>query len=68
MKGKPQQGVTRGFVLQRLDRGTKELKLELHLKPVPLERLRSLLDTGDDLGCTTPILWTRPKQACSRRR
>jgi hypothetical protein len=36
-------------VLQGFDRGTEELKIELHLQPVPLDRLRSLFDVGDDL-------------------
>jgi hypothetical protein len=49
VKGEPQQGLARGFVLQGFDRATEELKIELHLQPVPLDRLRSLFDVGDDL-------------------
>jgi hypothetical protein len=41
--------VARGFVIQGFDRATDELRVELHLRPVPLERLRSLFDVGDDL-------------------
>ena len=40
--------LARGFVLQGFDRTTEELKVELHLEPVPIERLRSLFDVGDD--------------------
>jgi hypothetical protein len=35
-------------VLQGFDRRTEELRVELHLEAVPLERLRSLFDVGDD--------------------
>jgi len=41
-------GLARGFVLQGFDRETEELRVELHLKPAPIERLRSLFDVGDD--------------------
>jgi hypothetical protein len=44
MSGEPVEG----FVLQGFDRTTEELKVELHLEPVPIERLRSLFDVGDD--------------------
>jgi hypothetical protein len=48
MIGKPQQALARGFVLQGFDRGTEELKIELHLQPAPIEKLRSLFEVGDD--------------------
>lgn len=35
--------------LQGFDRATEELRVELHLRPAPVERLRSLFDVGDDL-------------------
>ncbi len=38
----------RGFVLQGFDRTTEELKVELHLDPVAIDRLRSLFAVGDD--------------------
>lgn len=38
----------RGFVLQGFDRTTEELRVELHLGPVPIERLRAMFDVGDD--------------------
>ena len=41
-------GLARGFVLQGFDRETEELRIELHLKPAPIERLRSVFDVGDD--------------------
>jgi hypothetical protein len=41
-------GLARGFVLQGFDRETEELRVELHLKPAPIERLRALFDVGDD--------------------
>lgn len=37
------------FVLQGYDPATNDLRIELHLKPVPVERLRALFDVGDDL-------------------
>jgi hypothetical protein len=40
--------LARGFVLQGFDRETEELRVELHLKPAPIERLRALFDVGDD--------------------
>ena len=45
---KPQHAPARRFVLQGFDRGTEELKIELHLTPAPIEKLRSLFDVGDD--------------------
>jgi hypothetical protein len=36
-------------VLHGFDPRTEELKIELPLKPVPLDGLRSLFDVGDDL-------------------
>ncbi len=42
------EAVARNFVLQGFDRATDELRIELRLKPVPIERLRSLFDVGDD--------------------
>lgn len=47
MKREP--GCARGFVLQGFDRATEELRIELHLQPVPIDRLRSLFDVRDDL-------------------
>jgi hypothetical protein len=38
----------KGLVLQGFDRTTEELKVELHLETLPIERLRSLFDVGDD--------------------
>jgi hypothetical protein len=49
MKGKPQQELARGFVLQGFDRDTEDLKIELCLKPVPIDRLRSLFALRDGL-------------------
>jgi hypothetical protein len=49
MKSRSQQKLARGFVLQGFDHATEELKIELHLKPAPIEKLRSLFDVGDDL-------------------
>lgn len=37
-------------MLQGFDRGTEELRIELHLRPVPIERLRSMFDAADDSG------------------
>ena len=54
MKCAPQQELPRGFVSHGFDRGTEELKIELHLMPVPLDRLRSLFDVGDDFEMHDP--------------
>jgi hypothetical protein len=35
-------------VLEGYDPATDELRIELHLKPVPIGRLRALFDVGDD--------------------
>lgn len=35
-------------MLQGFDRATEELRVELHLGPVPIERLRAMFDVGDD--------------------
>ena len=43
-----EEDLVRGFVLQGFDRATDELRVELHLRPVPLEKLRSLFDARDD--------------------
>jgi len=40
----------RGFVLQGFDRTSEELRVEFHLAPVPIERLRAMFDVGDDRG------------------
>jgi hypothetical protein len=42
------ESLARGFVLQGFDRSTEELKIELHLSPVPIDRLRALFDAGGD--------------------
>jgi hypothetical protein len=44
----PEERLARGFVLQGFDRTTEELKVEFHLQPVPIEKLHSLFDLGDD--------------------
>jgi hypothetical protein len=49
MKKVPQKGLARGFVLQGFDRGTDELRIELHLEAVAIDRLRSLFDVRDDV-------------------
>jgi hypothetical protein len=49
VKRAPQQALARGFVLQGFDRATDERRVELHLRPVPIDRLRSVFDAGDDL-------------------
>jgi hypothetical protein len=49
VKSKPQEKLARGFVLQGFDHATEELKIELHLKPAPMKRLRTLFEVGDDL-------------------
>jgi hypothetical protein len=40
--------VARHFVLQGFDRSTDELRIELHLSPVPIDRLRVLFDVRGD--------------------
>jgi hypothetical protein len=40
--------LARGFVLQGFDRSADELRIELHLSPVPIDRLRSLFDVRSD--------------------
>jgi hypothetical protein len=49
VKALSEDNLARGFVLQGFDGETEELRVELHLKPVPIDRLRSLFDVGDDL-------------------
>jgi hypothetical protein len=49
VKSQRREGLARGLVLQGFDHATEELKIELHLKPVPMERLRTLFEVGDDL-------------------
>jgi hypothetical protein len=41
--------LARGFVLQGFDRATDELRIELHLAPASMERLRALFDVRNDL-------------------
>jgi hypothetical protein len=41
-------GLARGFVLQGFDRATDEPRIELHLSPVPIDRLRVLFDAHSD--------------------
>ena len=48
VEGALPETLARGFVLQGYDRTTEELRIELHLKPVPVERLRALFDIGND--------------------
>lgn len=48
MKREPQHDLARGFVLQGFDPETDELRVELHLKPVPIDRLRSAFNVGND--------------------
>ena len=50
MKKALEADLARGFVLQGFDRATDELRIELHLKAAPIERLRSLFDVRDDVG------------------
>jgi hypothetical protein len=46
------EGLARGFVLQGFDRSTDDLRIELHLSPVPIDRLRALFDVrGDSEMC-----------------
>jgi hypothetical protein len=42
------ESFARGFVLQGFDRATDELRIELHLSSVPIDRLRALFDVGSD--------------------
>jgi hypothetical protein len=50
MRKVPDENLARGFVLQGFDRTTEELRIELHLKAAPIERLRSLFNVRDDVG------------------
>lgn len=43
-----QESSARGFVLQGFDRATDELRIELHLSPVPIDKLRALFDVRSD--------------------
>jgi hypothetical protein len=43
-----EEGLVRGFVLQGFDRSTDELRIELHLSPIPIDRLRALFDAHSD--------------------
>jgi hypothetical protein len=43
-----QEGLARDFVLQGFDRSTDELRIELHLAPVPIDKLRALFDVRSD--------------------
>jgi hypothetical protein len=43
-----QDCLARGFVLQGFDRSTDELRIELHLSPVSIDRLRALFDVRSD--------------------
>jgi hypothetical protein len=49
MKGAPEETLVKGFVLQGFDRAIEELRIELHLRPAPLERLRALFDVREDV-------------------
>lgn len=52
MSAAAQESLARGFVLQGFDRSTDDLRIELHLSPVPIDRLRALLDVrGDSETC-----------------
>ena len=42
------EALARNFVLQGFDPVTEELRVELSLRSVPIERLRALFDVGDD--------------------
>ena len=57
MKSKPQEKLVRGFVLQGFDHATEELKIELHLTPAPIDKLRVLFEIGDDfeMGDAYPL-------------
>jgi hypothetical protein len=48
MKSTSEESLTSGFVLQGFDRTTDELRIELPLSPVPIDRLRALFDLRDD--------------------
>jgi len=50
MKTTAEEHLARGFVLQGFDRATETLRIELHLEPAPIDRLRSLFDVRDDVG------------------
>jgi hypothetical protein len=50
MKRGPEEDWVRGFVLQGFDRATDELRIKLHLKAAPMDRLRSLFDVRDDIA------------------
>jgi hypothetical protein len=41
-------GLARGFVLQGYDPVSDEPRIELHLKPLSIARLREMFDVGDD--------------------
>jgi hypothetical protein len=43
-----QESLARGFVLQGFDRSTDELRIELHLSPVPIDTLHALFDVCSD--------------------
>jgi hypothetical protein len=49
MRKVPDESLARGFVLQGFDRATEELRIELHLKAAPMDRLRSLFNVRDDV-------------------
>lgn len=49
MKKDSEENLARGFVLQGFDRATDELRIELHLKAAPMDRLRSLFDVRHDV-------------------
>ena len=42
------ESLARGFVLQGFDRSTDEVRIEIHLSPVPIERLRAVFDVRSD--------------------
>ena len=42
------ESLARGFVLQGFDRSTDELRIELHLTPIPMSSLRELFDVRSD--------------------
>jgi hypothetical protein len=67
MKGAPEETLVKGFVLQGFDRATKELRIELHLRPAPLERLRAWFDVREDVELCDAYPWTQPRPACWRR-
>ena len=59
--------LARGFVLQGFDRTTEELKVELHLEPVPIENSAHCLTLATTPRCATPTPWTPSKRASWRR-